>query len=294
MPFRILNINENQGIITCAVQQKIRTEARFSLADYLRSAKEYYYSISTRDFKALVVDFDNTIHNKRERMMVEADIKQFLNEMLRKGIIIGIATGNGEYITEDLREYFDSKYHSAILVGYYNCGIITSLDKDVKPLFGFEKVPLEFRLLKKYYYDNNMDEFIIAEGFESNNPYELNFFTEAGDIGVYNLNRLKEFITARTSLKILDSPHSFDVIPTWISKLDLCKYLSIIGISQDEILTMGDCGAQGESDYELLCRQNSLSVNSISNALYSCWKFTPTECINLDATWYYLKTVEFV
>ena len=294
MPFRVLNNNEDENIIKSAVKEKMSTQLPFSLKDYQQAAREYYYRICNKNYRALVIDYDNTIHNKHEKVLIESSIRQFLNEMLGKGIIIGIATGNGEFIQEELREYFDYQYHAAILVGYYNCGIISSLDKEIRQSSGMNKIPLEFRLVKKYFYENGFDEYIISEGFESDNPYELNFFSESGNIGVGYLKRLKEFIVTRTSLKIMNSPHSFDVIPAWTSKPDLCKYISANGIPDDEILTMGDCGNKGESDYELLCRENSLSVNTVSNELYSCWKFTPEKCINLDATWYYLKTIEFM
>ena len=293
MLFRVLKCFENENLINFSVQQKMRTNSQFSLTEYLRAARDYYDGICSRKYRALVIDYDNTIHNKRERLQVEVDIRKILNEMLRNGIIIGVATGNGEYIQEELREYFDYTYHSSIVIGYYNCGIITSLDKDTKLPSGNLEIPMEFRLLKRYYYENGLDAYIISEGFEDDNPYELNFYSEAGEIGVAYLEKLKEFITTRTSLKILNSPHSFDVIPPWISKLDLCKYLRGKGILFNQILTMGDCGAIGESDYELLRCENSLSVNTVSEELYSCWKFTPTECINLDATWFYLKTMEF-
>ena len=284
----------NQSTMDDAIKEKLLSKTPLSREEYRKAGKTYFDRMSCETFKALVLDFDRTIHNKYEETKVEDEIKQFLNEMLAHGIMIGISTGNGEYITEDLKRYFDQQYHSEILIGYYNCGIITSLDKEIRIPSDESLVPMDFSLVKQFFFGEALDQYIIAEGLESNNPYELNFYSDLGNEGAKYLDLLKTYIKTHTSLKILESPHSFDVIPGWFSKADLCKYMEYKhGINSNEILTIGDCGAEGESDYELLCRECSLSVGSVSNALNSCWKYTSADCKNLDATWSYFRTITY-
>jgi hydroxymethylpyrimidine pyrophosphatase-like HAD family hydrolase len=212
--------------------------------------------------------------------------------MLGKGIIVGIATGNGDYIQDELKKYFHKKHHPNVFIGYFHCGFISSLNRSNASFIKSTCFPMDFKLIKEFFFENKLYEHIVSEGFESNNPFELNFFSEEGEKGKQALHTMKKYIEAHTSLKILDSPHSFDVIPRWNSKADLCKYLEYqFGFSQSEILTIGDCGAEGQSDYELLCREDSLSVNTVSKALNSCWKFTKKDCTNLSATWEYIRSI---
>ena len=259
---------------------------------YSEAGLKYFKHIQESNYSAIVFDFDQTIHNKHIVTKVENNIRQFLRHLLENGIIIGIATGNGTYITKTLRDYFDKEYYDKVVVGYYNGGIICSLDKTIESTFSDLDIPLDFKLVKSFYEKQIPKDYIHEEGlYCEQNPYELNFYPTGKNNSDYYFNQLKLFILNNTNLKIMESPHSIDVLPPWISKLDVCKYLDFLGIKQSNILTMGDYGAESQSDYELLCRDHSLSVNNVSAAYNSCWNFAPKGMLELDATWFYLQHI---
>ena len=278
--------------INNGVKRKIKHCTRsMSTADYYAAGEHYIKHIQEEKYTAIVVDFDKTIHNKHINTETEIQIRTFLNYLLENGITIGVATGNGEYITEKLRGYFNKKYHSKIIIGFYNGGVITPLDKDFI-IDGNTTIPLDFELVKDFFKAEIPDGYIHEEGlWIERNPYELNFYT-INDNDEYYLDLLKTFIKTNTDLKILQSPHSIDVIPSWISKLDVCKYLNFQGFRQSEILTIGDRGDRNESDYELLCRDYSLSVNTVSNAYNSCWNFAHADLSELEATRFYCQHIK--
>lgn len=82
-------------------------------------------------FRSMVCDYDGTLCEPGQR--IETDISKRLQSLLAKGWIIGIATGRGKSVRDDLRETIDPSYWPRILVGYYNASEIAPLDDDDHP-----------------------------------------------------------------------------------------------------------------------------------------------------------------
>lgn len=279
--------------ILLALKRKMRINERLDVEYCLKRCVDYYTAIHAQVFKAIIFDYDLTIHNKHKQLAVENEIFHIINWLLSNNIIIGIATGNGEYIADEIRKKIDPAYHPNVIVGYYNGGLILPLNSDI--LFSDLQltIPLDFQKIIRYVKDNIPRELICTDGIDDNNPFQLNFYSDI-DEGQAYIKALKAFIHTLPGLTILQSPHSFDVIPNEISKSNVCDYLVNQGLLNSEILTMGDSGHLGGNDYDLLNRLFSLSVDSISGSLDNCWNFAPLDCRHLDATNYYLSSISII
>lgn len=257
------------------------------------SAIEYLHALKSQTFRGIVFDYDLTLHNKHKETEVENSIFTILNQYLSKGIQIGIATGNGEYIAQEIRIKIHSDYWNNVIMGYYNGGFIIPLGFN-KSFSDLQASPPEDFKKMINFIDNYIPKGkICSDGIVDNNPFQLNFFSDEDD-GTFYVDLLKKYIREHTVLKILQSPHSFDVVPTCSSKLNVCNYMCQNGLNPHEILTIGDSGNYGGNDYELLNRKYSLSVDQVSGSIDNCWNFSPCNIQNLDATLFYLEKLHLI
>lgn len=295
MPKILLKTNQalTSFSVVDAVKRKINIAGTTILTQhYYDAAVQYYSSLKDHPFRAIVFDYDLTIHNKHTHTTTEERIFSILNNLLSKGIIIGIATGNGEYIAGEIRDKVHPQYWSNIIMGYYNGGFIISLDSNTVFSDLQEEIPFDFQKIKDFLFTSIPKGKVCADGIEDNNPFQLNFFSDEKG-GLTYVEQIKDFILHHTDLKILQTPHSFDVVPKWVSKTNVCNRICDKGIKPDEILTVGDTGQFGGNDYELLNRKFGLSVNKVSSSIYNCWNFAPESYQNLEATLYYLELLSF-
>lgn len=174
------------------VARKIKNTNLISYQDYFEAGKKYLEHLQKSVYSAIVFDYDKTIHNKHKKTETEEKIRNYINYLLEKDITICVATGNGEYIASNLREYFEEKHHSKIVVGYYNGGIISTLDKNIKINNDTMDTPLDFQRVKSFYEKEIPRDCIHEEGLWcEQNPYELNFYPIDENTGAYYFNKLK-------------------------------------------------------------------------------------------------------
>lgn len=85
-------------------------------------------------FSAVVFDYDGTLCDGQDRFRgVSNEIAQQIIRLLDAGIFIGIATGRGKSLKEDLRNRIPPSLWSHILVGYYNGSDTGLLSDDSHP-----------------------------------------------------------------------------------------------------------------------------------------------------------------
>ncbi len=260
--------------------------------DIQQHCNTYYFSVKTHTFSSIVFDFDLTVHNKAFHSTIEDDIFQLINLLLKNDIKIGIATGNGEYVAEEIKKRINPEFWHKVIIGYYNGGLILPLDSTITYYDLDIDIPYDFKKLIDFINLNIPSGVLVTEGIKEENPFQINFFSEKKD-HLY-IDKVIKYIYESTKLKIIKSPHSYDVVPSSTSKVNVCDYFCDQGLSPDDIITIGDYGAYGESDYELLNRKFSLSVNTVSDSLINCWNFSPENKKNLKATLNYLEHIRFL
>jgi HAD superfamily hydrolase (TIGR01484 family) len=243
-------------------------------------------------FSSIVFDYDGTLCSCEGRYTgsLQEDLAGELVKLLKAGIIIGIATGRGKSVRNDLRNSkIPKEFWKNIIIGYYNGSDIASLNDDncpnteLKANENLSTIETEISNLKLPY----------SEVKIKLRPYQLTI--ETSDVSNWNMvKKLVQNIVMSTSereLQILESSHSIDVVvKNKCSKLNVVnKCIEISG--NENCLTIGDKGQWPGNDYELLSTQHSLSVNEVSVLPNSCWNLSSVGLTSTKATMSYLQRI---
>lgn len=248
--------------------------------------------LSKAKFASIVFDYDGTLcsYDGRYTGCLPEDITSELIKLLKAGVIIGIATGRGQSVREDLRNSKIPKtYWKNIIIGYYNGADIGSLNEDscpnteVKANKKLSKIEAD---IKKFNLPYSELEIKLR-------PHQLTI--ETSDASNWNMiKKLVQNIVMASSdgkLQLLESSHSIDVVVrNKVSKLNVVnKCVEISG--GGNCLTIGDKGQWPGNDYELLATAYSLSVDDVSAHPDSCWNLSSVGLKSTQATMSYLQRI---
>lgn len=259
--------------------------------------KKYQTVISklrSKTFGAIIFDYDGTLCSFENRFKdIDADIAKFLNDLLKAGLFIGIATGRGKSIRKNLQNVLEKKYWDRVSVGYYNGSDIGFLTDNNKPL----TEPVTDFVLQRIKQTFDTIEFPIA--FESElRPNQLTVHLQDS----HNWHRIKPFIIqevkriSNTGIEIVESTHSLDIVrkpqASKINMLDYCTRMLKHNNLSTDVLCFGDKGQWPGNDYELLATECSLSVNEVTSNPDVCWNFASPGKKNLDALREYFDWIQ--
>lgn len=236
-----------------------------------KSLEEFLTRLTHVQFEAIVTDYDGTICDSRQMGSPPSErIKQELIRLLDAGLILGIATGRGNSVVRALRESLPREYWHQIVVGTYGGALISSLDEEV-----MEELTNDLILIKV---ENHLRSKLVITGLRFDvSPQLLSIRPERSadmaalrNVVVENLNGL---ISER---RIVESAHSVDVLGERSSKLNVVEAVAsrLMSPNADAVLRMGDQGAWGGNDFELLASGLSLSVDRVSADLSTCWNIS--------------------
>ena len=269
-----------------SIQQLSHQELLFWRSKYA----SFIDRLSKTKFSSIVFDYDGTLCSPDGRYngYLSENITNELIGLLKSGIIIGVATGRGQSVKNDLRNSKIPKvYWNNIIIGYYNGSEISTLNDDkcpdieIKPNDKISIIESEIRGLNLPY--SNVEIKL--------RPYQLTI--ESSDASDWKMiKKLVQNITMVSSdgeLQLLESSHSIDIVVRKVaSKLNVVKKCTEISGSEN-CLTIGDKGQWPGNDYELLSTPNSLSVNEVSSLPDSCWNLVSDGLKSIEATILYLK-----
>lgn len=239
----------------------------------------FHKKMNTAKFGSIVFDYDGTLCGSESRYndSLPENLSNEITNLLKAGIVVGIATGRGQSVRTVMQNSIKSKpLWKNIIIGYYNGADISTLNDSEAPdttlphnsfLSNVEK---QLKDLSKSYDDVEIKL----------RPSQLTIQSKHIDNWIIIRKLVQNIVMtdAYKDLQILESSHSIDVVvKSKASKLNVvkaCVELALKNNKHGECLTIGDKGQWPGNDYELLSTEYSLSVDEVSSHPNTCWNFS--------------------
>lgn len=299
---RIYNLKTKSGIflpgaapsLSSVVGRKIEEldgNSRPEIKKWEDAAKEYAGRLRQPKYKAIVLDFDNTLCGPAERFgELRPGVVSELTRLARLGMRFGIATGRGKSVRKQLQTSLPRKYWECFRIAYYNGSEIGSLEDDKKPA---PKDPEDWlNVLGRALAQDSL----LAESCVFTVRAKQITVEPRGVVSTEWLWRevLRVSASSMALVHVICSTRSVDIVPVGVTKLALLKDLLRDGIRPDSVLCLGDLGHFPGNDFELLTHPYSISCDHPSSTIEGCWNFAPVGYRGVQATLYYLSKVKKV
>ncbi len=233
--------------------------------DEIKTAlSEFIHKLKATRFSGLVVDYDGTLCARNRRFEPLArEICSELNRLLAEDVTIGVASGRGSSLHGRLREALNPQYWDRVVVGFYNGAKVAKLSDGVVD----DEQPMPDTLAQAH---SRLTPLESALGLETVvRPHQISV-RPVGWIDPFNLRTIIiEQLAGFNGVSVLASSHSVDIVSAHTSKTVVADALH--PDQPRSILRIGDQGAAGGNDFELLNTGLSLSVDRVSSNLETCW-----------------------
>ena len=228
---------------------------------------------------AVVFDYDGTLCDGRD--LPSRETAGMLAALVEDGMPVGIATGRGRSVRSALRRIVPKERWRDVLVGYYNCADVATLDEG-KPGVDSETDPALAGLA-----DCLVENRVVAKGDMDERPSQISFLS--GGLSAMDLIREIGILAPQAlgSVKIVESGRSVDILPAGVSKTAILEALKETAGCRN-VLCIGDQGRWPGNDFELLSTPLSLSVDKTSRDPDSCWNLAPPGYSGERAARYYI------
>ncbi|HEX5183220.1 MAG TPA: hypothetical protein VFW19_08730 [Allosphingosinicella sp.] len=217
----------------------------------------------------VVLDYDGTMITEAERFGTPgAEVTDELVRLDRLGVRIGIATGRGGSGGKALRDVLPQDLHYRIVVGYYNGAYLQPLATDIEDA----PPPTDPALAETFaWLQGHPDLFKgLFGGRFSNVQISVKLDTLA-DLTAFP-HALKSCPPiASGAVKFARSGHSIDFVAASTSKRRVIEHVRDKIADGEEILCVGDSGARGGNDHELLSHPLGVSVGTVCGRHEGCW-----------------------
>ena len=257
------------------------------LAYWQEAYRRFYDEICAATFGAVVFDYDGTLCDPANRFSgIREEVVAALKDLLSKGILIGIATGRGGSVREDLSAQIrDPIFQGDVLIGYHNGSELSTLVDAGQPP---EDAALGAALKPAW-------ELLASD------PRTRDFATlrpSAGQITVRPRDGVEDMIwpvvrhyAAICGLSAVRSTHSIDLLAPGVGKRRLVEAVRerLLNSSHRGVLVIGDQGEWPGNDYELLGEPHSVSVDRISPDPVTCWNLLPPGMRGSQGVLWYLS-----
>jgi fructoselysine-6-P-deglycase FrlB-like protein len=255
----------------------------------------FHKKVTTTSYHGVIFDYDGTLCSSSERFTgLRKEVVSHLTSLLRAGIIIGIATGRGKSVKNDLRTRIrPTRFHKQILIGYHNASEIGLLDDDnvppeVSPLH--ERLNAIHKALSKHSFVSQHCRLAAKGGqitLETTSPLLMQ--------SLWNCVCAIVRCLSLDAIQIVQSTHSIDILAPGISKQSLVTAITgRLGHHHRKpaILCIGDCGQWPGNDFDLLRHPFALSVDQVSSDPITCWNLAPPNSRHVEACLFYLRHFE--
>lgn len=280
-----------------AIERKSRRsiqalKAHGELDAYQRAYGEFVERLRGVKLKALALDYDGTLVRTMDRYSPpKVAVKDQLRRLASEGLVIGIATGRGDSVEQDLRTVFPKKQWSRIVLGTHHGSEVRTLDGTdlLRPVADASEC---LRLLAAHV--KHVPAF-SSRVTVRHSPNQVSFSTASQP----DLAQLFGLVTVWLEEEKADgyvassSGHSVDVLAPGASKLRVLEAIqAVTPIRKEQILTIGDSGSWPGNDYNLLSRFPSLSVRDTPIDPTICWNLAERGLIGTAAAVEYLTAIQ--
>lgn len=218
-------------------------------------------------FGAILMDYDGTICQTAGRFgLPRESIKKTLISLLASGVPLGFASGRGRSLHFDLRSLVPEALWDSVLLGLYNGSCQYRLSDDIPDL----RHQSEWTGMVM----ERLEGLSLVSALRIT-PRVSQVTVELGAEGFARIANLRESIAdafaqePQIPTKIVTSAHSMDIVAPETSKVALLKRMQALW---GEVLVVGDQGAFGGNDFEVLAASRwTLSVDQCSADPTRCW-----------------------
>ncbi|MDP3275610.1 MAG: hypothetical protein Q8Q09_10475 [Deltaproteobacteria bacterium] len=252
--------------------------------------KRFLARARTAKVGAVALDYDGTLCTKDDRFGgLRDDVVAECSRLLKAGLHLGIATGRGKSVREELQKVLDRKLWARVHIGYYNGTAIGALADDALPKTDEPSDPALTRAQSLL----SDDAWLTATAKITPRPQQITVepkgATRTDALAAHVMSRLAPLDGA--GVRIVVSSHSLDVLGARPGKGSLVSWLREQVGEAREVLCIGDRGAWPGNDYALLAEPMSLSVDEVSSLDDTCWNLAPRGVSGPDATLLYLRAI---
>lgn len=257
--------------------------------DMTRARNSFESSIVSQKFRAVIFDYDGTLTaSQRRTSPPSTPIVLQIERLVAAGVLVGIASGRGDSIQEELAKVFPESTLCQLFLGLYNGGWIgKALEKMAVPSGTNEFLSHVTRITRRL-----QSLGVPIERIKPTHPYQVSIRFSDGlptdQMWFVVADALRQ--AGLTTNTMFRSKHSVDVLAPGVGKSGLIAHvIQHMRIHPHEVLTMGDQGAWPGNDVSLLEHRFSLSVDMPSRRLDRGWKLAPGHKRDVDATLWYLE-----
>lgn len=252
-----------------------------------RARNAFVNDITKQVFRAVVFDYDGTLTASQRRTEPPAPpVVQHIQRLVEAGVLVGIASGRGDSIQQELTKVLSDEVLSHLFLGLYNGGWIGSAvtppkipNRTVEFLSHVTRIARRLKSLGVPIERIRTTPYQVSIRFRDGLPTDQMWFVVA--------DALRQAGLSTSSL--FRSKHSVDVLAPRVGKSGLIAHIiQHSKVDPHQIVTMGDQGAWPGNDVSLLEHRFSLSVDMPSRRLDRGWKLAPGHKREVDATLWYM------
>lgn len=230
---------------------------------------------------AIILDYDGTIISDEERY--GAPRAQICDELIRLaglGVRLGIATGRGGSGGKALRGALPAELHDAIIIGYYNGAYVQTLSVNIEA----NPAPKDDALAETFaWLQAHPELFSNGVGGRFSNVQISIKLDDLADCTALPAALQACPAIARGAVKYALSGHSVDFVTAATSKRSVFDRLRRDVAADAAILCIGDSGARGGNDNELLSHPHGISVGTVCGRSDGCWSLFGKELTGPEA-----------
>lgn len=263
-------------------------------SDMSRARNAFVNDITKQMFRAVVFDYDGTLTASQRRTGPPAPaVVHHIQRLVEAGVFVGIASGRGDSIQQELTKVLSEEVLSRLFLGLYNGGWIGSAlappaipNTTVEFLSHVTRIAWRLKSLG-----------VPIERIKTTHPYQVSIRFPDGlpteQMWFVVADALRQ--AGLTTSSLFRSKHSVDVLAPRVGKSGLIAHIiQHSKVDPHQVVTVGDQGAWPGNDVSLLEHRFSLSVDMPSRRMDRGWKLAPGQKRDVDATLWYLDRFRIV